>query len=110
MSELSFEKALDDLEKIVSKMEAGDLTLDESLKQYEKGVKLIRACNKKLDSCEQRIEMIIKNEDGDFEKTDFAEAETTEAKKPTKKKAVKKETKEVDETTSGEDKEEGMLF
>lgn len=102
MAEIGFEKALEDLEEIVSKMEQGNLTLDQSLQQYEKGVKLIRHCNKKLDSCEKRIELITKNEDGDFEKTDFAELEPQKAQKKTKQK--KAETKPTD------NKEEGMLF
>lgn len=104
MTEITFEKALDTLEKIVSKMETGQLSLDESLAQYEQGVKLIRQCNTKLDNCEKKIELINKNTAGEFEKSTFAdETETTPVKK-TAKKTVKKDIEK------NNDKQEGMLF
>lgn len=107
MAEISFEKALDNLEKIVAKMEAGTLSLDDSLAQYEQGVKLIRQCNSKLDSCEKKIELINKNADGSFDKTDFEDKESSKTAKKTKK-TVKKDVEK--DAESNNDKEEGMLF
>jgi exodeoxyribonuclease VII small subunit len=61
--EKTFEKSLDELEKIVAKLEAGDLPLEESLKLFEEGVKLSRNCRERLVNAERRIEMLTS--DGD---------------------------------------------
>jgi exodeoxyribonuclease VII small subunit len=73
MKEISFEKALADLEKVVTELEEGDLSLDASLKRYEDGVKLVRLCREKLDKAKKKIETLIKNEDGTFEAKPFEE-------------------------------------
>jgi exodeoxyribonuclease VII small subunit len=57
--EKSFEKSLDELEKIVAKLEAGDLPLEESLKLFEDGVKLSRNCRERLTNAERRIEILM---------------------------------------------------
>ncbi|MGB7202304.1 MAG: exodeoxyribonuclease VII small subunit [Pyrinomonadaceae bacterium] len=62
--EKSFEKSLDELEKIVAKLEAGDLPLEESLKLFEDGVKLSRNCRERLTNAERRIEMLMGDGDG----------------------------------------------
>ncbi|MFN0141377.1 MAG: exodeoxyribonuclease VII small subunit [Pyrinomonadaceae bacterium] len=62
--EKSFEKSLDELEKIVAKLEAGDLPLEESLKLFEEGVKLSRNCRTRLANAERRIEMLVSDGDG----------------------------------------------
>jgi exodeoxyribonuclease VII small subunit len=64
MAKDKFEEALGRLEEIVRKMEAGDLTLEESLKAFEEGIKLARLCAKKLDDAERRVDILIKQEDG----------------------------------------------
>ncbi len=64
MAEVSFEKALQQLEKIVEALEAGSLPLEESLKRYEEGVRLVRACQDRLQKVEKRIEVLRKNLDG----------------------------------------------
>jgi len=58
-----FEKNLKLLEEIVHQLEEGDATLDESLKAFEKGIKLSRQCHKELTSAEQKVEILLK-EDG----------------------------------------------
>jgi exodeoxyribonuclease VII small subunit len=68
MKEISFEKALEKLEKIVEELEAGDLSLDDSLKKYEEGIKLVRACRQKLDKAKEKIELLTKDEKGTFKK------------------------------------------
>ncbi|MGD8348236.1 MAG: exodeoxyribonuclease VII small subunit [Gammaproteobacteria bacterium] len=54
-----FEKTLQQLEKIVSKMESGELGLEDSLEQFEKGVKLAKACQDRLASAELRVSQLI---------------------------------------------------
>lgn len=56
--ELSFEEAIKELETTVAKLEAGDLTLEESLALYERGQKLAAFCNQKLDSATLRVEQL----------------------------------------------------
>lgn len=68
--EKSFEKSLDELEKIVAKLEAGDLPLEESLKLFEEGVKLSRYCRERLTNAERRIEMLMGDGDGDLKTED----------------------------------------
>lgn len=66
-----FEKALEDLEKIVDAMESGELTLDQALKKYEEGVGLVRACQSKLTETEKKIEILTKTLDGALKKEAF---------------------------------------
>ena len=54
-----FEKSLQQLEKIVSQMESGDLGLEQSLEQFEKGIKLAKNCQDKLSNAEMRVEQLI---------------------------------------------------
>lgn len=63
-SKNSFETSLSALEKIVRKLEEGDLTLEESLKLFEDGVRLSRECQERLSQAERRIEILLKDEDG----------------------------------------------
>lgn len=56
-----FEKALQELEKLVEKMEEGDLSLEESLLQFERGVALTRSCQKALAQAEQKVQILLKN-------------------------------------------------
>ena len=59
-----FEDALNKLEKIVSQLEEGDISLEESLKLFEEGIRLSRICNQKLDEVEKRVEILIKDKEG----------------------------------------------
>ncbi len=54
-----FEKSLQQLEKIVGNMESGELGLEESLEQFEKGIKLARSCQDTLAGAELRVEQLI---------------------------------------------------
>lgn len=56
--EIDLEAALDDLERIVAKLEEGGISLEESLVLFERGVKLVSLCQGKLDTAEQRIESL----------------------------------------------------
>lgn len=60
----TFEQALQGLESIVDRLEGGDLTLEESIKAYEEGVKLGNLCSGKLDEAERRVEILAREADG----------------------------------------------
>jgi len=61
---MKFEEALKKLEEIVDGLESGDTPLDESLAQYEEGVKLVRFCQKKLAEARKKIEILVKTKEG----------------------------------------------
>ena len=56
--EISFEQAMAELESVVERLEAGQAPLEESLSLYERGVQLVRLCNQRLDSAEQRVSTV----------------------------------------------------
>jgi len=61
--DFNFESALKNLEQLVSSMENGELSLEDSLKAFEKGIKLTRECQTALKEAEQKIQILI-NEEG----------------------------------------------
>ena len=61
-----FEQAMEDLEALVSSMEDGELSLEDSLQAFEKGIKLTRKCQAALKQAEQKVQVLI-NENGDTE-------------------------------------------
>ena len=67
IDELSFEEAIAGLTDIVDKIEQGQIPLQESLDQYEKGMALIKRCRTILQQAEQRIEKITKEQEGQKE-------------------------------------------
>ena len=54
-----FEQALQELEQVVESLEQGDLSLDEALQQFARGVELSRSCQKVLEQAEQRVEQLL---------------------------------------------------
>lgn len=58
--EIALEPAMAELAQIVSRLESGQETLDESLAQFERGMALLRVCHRKLDAAAQRIELVTK--------------------------------------------------
>lgn len=64
ISDLSFEQALRELEGVVRRLESGDVPLDESIDLYERGEQLRKACQKRLDAAQARIEKIVAGPDG----------------------------------------------
>ena len=68
--EVSFEEAIKKLEEIVDSLENGDFPLEESLKLYEEGVKLINVCTTKINNVEKSIK-ILSNSDGELVEEDF---------------------------------------
>lgn len=71
---ISFETAMEQLELIAKSLEKGDLNLDESVKQFEKGMKLSKKCNEILENAEKRISILI--QDGEnLKEENFTEEE-----------------------------------
>ncbi|QSP96182.1 exodeoxyribonuclease VII small subunit [Marinobacter salinisoli] len=66
-----FEKSLDELEKLVRDLEQGELSLEQSLAAFERGVKLTRECQQALKNAEQRVEQLVQNSDGSLETKPF---------------------------------------
>ena len=62
--EANFEQAMQRLEEIVEKMESGELPLEDLIVRYEEGMKLVKVCQERLASAEQRIEIITRNSAG----------------------------------------------
>lgn len=60
---IDFEQQLTNLESLVTSLEGGDLTLEESLSSFEEGVKIARECQRALQSAEQRVELLMKQGD-----------------------------------------------
>jgi exodeoxyribonuclease VII small subunit len=60
-----FEKTLEELEKLVTNLEDGDLSLDESLSGFKHGIELTRQCQSVLDNAQQTVEQLINPEDED---------------------------------------------
>lgn len=70
MEEKSFEELLNELEKIAESLEKDELTLDESIKEFEAGMKISKECNEKLEKAEKKIQMILE-EDGEIKEENF---------------------------------------
>src|SRR5437763_10733012 len=86
--ELNFEGAMDRLEEIVEQMESGKMMLEELIGRYEEGMKLVKICQERLTSAEQRIEIITRNHAGKAVIKKFepaAEKEVPTAEKGTNK-------------------------
>ena len=69
LEEITFEAALAELEELVEKMETGELSLDESLSAFERGVKLTRHCQAELKAAELKVKVLT--ESGDLEDLDI---------------------------------------
>ncbi len=80
MSEIKFEEALKKLEKIVFDMENGSLSLEDSLKRYEEGVRLAKECTKKLEAAQKKVELLMKDSKGKFKLKNFEEPQDEEIK------------------------------
>jgi exodeoxyribonuclease VII small subunit len=77
---IDFERSLAELEAIVDKLEHGELSLDESLKQFERGVQLTRACQSALKEAEQKVEILLRKngEPENFDPTPLDAGESDE--------------------------------
>jgi exodeoxyribonuclease VII small subunit len=62
-TKFNFEEALETLEALVEAMEEGELSLEESLKAFEQGIKLTRECQSALEKAEQKVQLLVKSDD-----------------------------------------------
>lgn len=74
MKEVKFEEAIKRLEDIAKKLESGELGLDESVEEFEEGMKLSKICTKMLNEAEKRINILIDN-DGEIKEENFTPEE-----------------------------------
>jgi len=70
---MTFEASMQRLEQIVRAMERGDVALDESLKLFQEGTELVRACGKLLDDAQLQVQKVIKSADGTPVMEDFTD-------------------------------------
>lgn len=70
-SEISFEQAYKELEEIVDRMEQADQSLEKSLADFERGVSLMKICHASLNNAEQKVEKLVKDNQGLFKLEPF---------------------------------------
>jgi|MTBAKSStandDraft_1061840.scaffolds.fasta_scaffold284126_1 exodeoxyribonuclease VII small subunit len=66
-----FEDALKNLERIVDKLEKGDLPLEDALTAFTEGIRLVQFCQKKLEDAENKVQMLLKNQQGAWTSVPF---------------------------------------
>ena len=71
----TFEKAMQQLEEIVTELETGDLPLEKAMKKFEEGIALSRYCTEKLDETERRITLLMEGPDGEVESRSFSDGD-----------------------------------
>jgi exodeoxyribonuclease VII small subunit len=76
MTKLTFEKAMEQLEKIVASLETEAMSLEQSLKKFEDGMKLTQYCSQKLEETEKKISLIMGIKDDDFEEVPFEDLDS----------------------------------
>ncbi len=74
-AEPTFEASLKRLEEVLDALEHGDLPLEEAMRLFEEGVRLVKSCHQKLDEVEKRVELLLKDESGRFLTRAFPEEE-----------------------------------
>ncbi|MBW1704596.1 MAG: exodeoxyribonuclease VII small subunit [Deltaproteobacteria bacterium] len=71
MAEKKFEKAMERLEEIVESLEGGDLSLEDSLKVFEEGMKLAQFCSHKLEEAEKKVTLLVRESGEKYSQTPF---------------------------------------
>ncbi|HVN91810.1 MAG TPA: exodeoxyribonuclease VII small subunit [Candidatus Binataceae bacterium] len=71
----SFEEEFDELENVVTRIDTGELSLEESITAFERGVALVRSLNRKLDEVDRRIEVLTCDTDGDLRLSSYNQDE-----------------------------------
>lgn len=66
-----FEAAIEELEQVVEQLESGDLSLEDSLAAFEKGVGLVKLCNQRLTEVEKKVELLVKDKEGNLQLKPF---------------------------------------
>ena len=70
-SRRKFEDELKDLEGIVAQIDSGELSLEDSITAFERGVGLVRSLNQKLDEVERKVELLMRNAQGELKTTPY---------------------------------------
>ncbi|MFH0975207.1 MAG: exodeoxyribonuclease VII small subunit [Spirochaetota bacterium] len=78
MAKVTFEAAMKQLEQIVQELESGNLSLEDSIKKFEEGIKLSKFCSSKLDETEKKITLLLKDQDGNVIEKSFVSERVTE--------------------------------
>ena len=71
MEKFDFETHMEELQQVVNKLEKGDLSLDESIEIFQRGIKLSKLCAQKLDDIEKRVTILLEQDNGDIKEQDF---------------------------------------
>ena len=66
-----FETALEELEHVVEQLDSGELSLEDALAAFEKGVGLVKYCNEKLNDVEKKVELLVKDKEGKLQLNAF---------------------------------------
>ena len=74
MEEMNFEESMQELEKIATELEKGDLSLEESVTKFEEGMKLSKRCNSIIEEAEKKITILLQR-DGKLEEENFTPEE-----------------------------------
>lgn len=102
----TFEADLESLEKIVEELEEGGLSLDDSLKKFEEGMRLAQRCDKALNAAEKKIEVLTRNAEGELEAEPFEDDDAHEGESaPTKPRRTRASANENEEES-----EDGTLL
>jgi len=105
--EIGLEEAMAELSQIVSRLESGQVTLDESLAQFERGMSLLRTCHRKLDVAAQRIELVTQlSAEGEVLTEDFDATSTFQRSASADAARTSRKTAKPDP----EDDDGGLLF
>ncbi|RPI71519.1 MAG: exodeoxyribonuclease VII small subunit [Desulfobacteraceae bacterium] len=79
MTEKKFEQAMQKLETIVENLEKGELSLEDSLKEFEEGMNLAQFCSKKLEEAEQKVAILVKEGQNRYAERPFEEPDQEES-------------------------------
>lgn len=77
--EPSFEEAMTELERVVTRLESGELTLEAALAAFQRGIELVRYCTQKLDEAERKVELLVASAGGEPQTQPFATEEDASA-------------------------------
>ena len=103
-SELNFEAAIEQIQEIAQQFDEGELGLDESLEQFEIGVRLLRQCHAKLDRAEQKIKVLTDvDSEGMPMLSDFDDSSTLEQNQQSAGRRKKRKQAEQDDKASESD-------
>lgn len=71
MAETTFEESMKRLEEIVRQLESGEMSLDDSLRVFEEGMRLAAFCSRKLDEAEKKVSLLVRDQQGGFVEKPF---------------------------------------